>query len=366
MDLWPSTPPPMGSRQSRPRGQTPPPTICPTSSLSSRLPQSLNVNTSSDGQLEAQFLFHPPPANTTWSVGVVVRKHNSDIKEAIVILSHTPGHTEYGDSVIIKCYNTNDTNDVSFWVSPWPDNMTNTAVPRNLKIQVGFSWLALSDNTNGQKPASIRHNCSTDLANFPQVQLEMQCPRNVHHCGHLTICRNECQSRKLLNHPPIPLVLVSIGDGILETEFFLHRPPPNTSWGVYLPITSHQDDSRVAGVVITHLPQEEGQEEMDRLGIWCAMVRDTVTFHDPWHSNTSSLDTQRSIKLQVGSAWLAVTDTTDKHKHITHRYNCSTTHFAHFPHLKLGVRCAEGVNDCGSVSSCKEGEYGVISYSSLH
>ncbi len=71
-------------------------------------------------------------------------------------------------------------------------------------IQVDRSWLNLTDNTTGESLEILQHNCTTNLTEFPQLQLGVQC-QGVYDCGSVRVCR-EGQSTL----PTLPYILLHL------------------------------------------------------------------------------------------------------------------------------------------------------------
>lgn len=112
-----------------------------------------------------------------------------------------------------------------------------------------------------------------------------------------------CNKTRVTFSEPHPLTLMTTSDGLLEASFYLHTPPMNTSWALWLSLRTIEDNKTVASVVTSHTP---GQINDDLLDIECYGNTSITPITDPWTISDSDMHGPRGIKLQVSCSILAL------------------------------------------------------------
>ncbi|KAK3874519.1 hypothetical protein Pcinc_020539 [Petrolisthes cinctipes] len=331
-------------------------------------------------QITAHFHHHPPsnPYNNnnnnndddddndnSWFLMLAFTPPNKVINwiaSVAMIHSQFPGQSEYGDRLQIKCNtaieeesNTEERSDTTATKSDWYPNQPNATLFA-IRIVIGSADIQVLNSTTEQDFEMVHHKCLGPLEHFPNLTVTVACFPGNTECGSVNNCSNTgCRmvnvtvKRARLDH-------WIREDGKVETEASFQPPRFNTSWITILTFTVPGNETViVASVTMFHLPGLE-----DSLHVRCTSImgnNDKYNDTRKDNKNDTSIVQQwtnsqkipfRGVKIQIGSSYLQMIDTTTGKN--TEMGNISCSFAQYFPNITMNVICVRG--SCGHVSIC--------------
>ncbi|KAK3874514.1 hypothetical protein Pcinc_020534 [Petrolisthes cinctipes] len=318
-------------------------------------------------QLTAHFHHHPPsnPYNNnnnnnnndddndnSWFLMLAFTPPNKVINwiaSVAMIHSQFPGQSEYGDRLQIKCNtaieeesNTEERSDTTATKSDWYPNQPNATLFA-IRIVIGPADIQVLNRTTEQDFEMVLHKCLGPLEHFPNLTVTVACFPGNTECGSINICSNTgCRmvnvtvQRARLDH-------WIREDGKVETEASFQPPRFNTSWITVLIFTVPGNETViVASVTMFHFPGLE-----DSLHVRCTSImgnndkyndtrkdnkNDTNIFQQ-W-TNSQKIPF-RGVKIQIGSSYLQMIDTTTGKN--TEMGNISYSFAQYFPNITMNI-----------------------------